>query len=56
MAGKKLKRRKKKPKKKKKAAPKEPQIDVRDLMMAQAYGGLSSVQVEKLIQERKRKE
>jgi hypothetical protein len=56
LPGRKIKRRKKKPKKKKKAVPKEPEVDVRDLMMAKAYGGLSATQVDKIIQDRKRKE
>mmetsp|Transcript_22223 Transcript_22223/g.16643 ORF Transcript_22223/g.16643 Transcript_22223/m.16643 type:complete len:308 (+) Transcript_22223:946-1869(+) len=43
LPGKKIKRRKRKTKKKPKKVQKpEPQIDVRDLMMAQAYGGISS--------------
>ena len=42
MPGKKIKRRRKKGKKKKKQAPqKEPVIDIRDLKMAKAYGGLT---------------
>lgn len=57
LAGRKLKRRKlKKKKPKKKKAPKEPQIDDRDLKMAQAYGGMTQAQVDKLIQEKRRKE
>lgn len=42
LPGKRLKRRKKKKKiPKKKPVPKEPEIDVRDLLMAKAYGGMS---------------
>ena len=47
-------RRKKKKKPKKKV--KEPEVDIRDLLMVQAYGGMTQTQVDKLIAERKKKE
>jgi hypothetical protein len=53
LPGKKLKKKKKKKKSKKKTGD---DIDMRELMMAQAYGGLSQAQVNKIVQIKKVKD